>query len=295
MKKTFMLATFFVFALFIGLAQAAQNSEERYYIGIGVSFGVFDKDVLAIGLDDGKEIHNKNGKLNGLVYVSSVLKNSPAEQAGLKRGDILVHTEGTLTVYESLDLEFVVKKIRNRRVGETVDLAFRMINEKGEWVGNTYDKYIPRAKIDSVAWLPMDRVMQSYFSVGGAVQFVVEAKLSENKETGEFTYWHRITNKGKKEVYVQWEVVDKLRTGWWNGMTVIPFKPGESREFVLKSKLLPAMVNKPVRGFEKGFGQNDKELAEGWDFSMSGDTSGVFHRIFGMGANGFIPRRFLKD
>lgn len=295
MKKSLVFAISAIFVFVLGFSHAAENTEERYYIGIGASFGVFHKGLKAIWTDEDKKISNEDGKLNGKIYVSHVLKGSPADKAGLKSGDILFHIDHILAVE---NLEEITRHIKGGAIGETIVLKFFRANESGDlnidWRA-PLEKQVKLAKIDSVAWLPMDQVLQSYFSVGGDVQFVVEAKVSENKEAGEFTYWHRITNNGKKEIYVQWEVADKLRTGWWNRMTLIPFKPGESREFVLKSKLLPTQINRPVWGFKKGYDRADEALEKDYGFSMSGDKSKVWHKDFGIDATGFIPRKFLKE
>lgn len=287
MKKLLILAVSAILVLMFSISHATENTEERYYIGIGASFEVApyiykrSADGATSAID--------------MVYVAGILKGGPAERAGLSVGDVVVSVGDALYPRASVVVEF----IRNKTEGSVAVLKLRKAKQAGfrieELVGEVFEIHVPRAKIDSVAWLPMDRISQSSLSVGGDVQLIVEAKISESKETGEFTYWHRITNKGKKEIYMQWEIIDRLKAGLWPELVLVSFNPGESREFVLKSKLLPTMVDKPVRGFKKGYDRDDKELDKDYGFSMSGDKDNVLHVDFGMGATGFIPRKFLKN
>jgi S1-C subfamily serine protease len=57
------------------------------------------------------------------AYVQTVIKNSPADKAGLKTGDIITEVEGKKVTETSKDT-FVVEIINQKKIGESVKIKY---------------------------------------------------------------------------------------------------------------------------------------------------------------------------
>lgn len=66
------------------------------------------------------------------VYINEVVKDSPAEKAGLKRGNIIVGIDATKT--ETID--DLISALSYKKAGETIKLKIKVL-EKGEYVSKT--------------------------------------------------------------------------------------------------------------------------------------------------------------
>lgn len=92
LKKTVFVSFFSV--IFLHSAHLESGAEiERYYAGIGAQFFTFGRDTLAWGTS-GLEYDNRDGKFTGLAVFSQLLKNGPAENAGIQVDDILLEIDG---------------------------------------------------------------------------------------------------------------------------------------------------------------------------------------------------------
>jgi serine protease Do len=92
------------FAIPINLAKKVLNDIEKYG---AVKRGLIGVQFQELNPDAAEQLHIKN---NVGLYVNEVVPGSGAEQAGLKKGDIIDKVEGN-TVYESSDLQERVARL----------------------------------------------------------------------------------------------------------------------------------------------------------------------------------------
>lgn len=101
------------FAIPINTAQDALRDVQRYgrviVPWVGISYGDVTKEVAQVF-----HLPTKTG-----VIVAEVVKGGPASMAGLKRGDIIVQSNGT-KIEDSGDLQ---KLLRTKRVGDVVQMV----------------------------------------------------------------------------------------------------------------------------------------------------------------------------
>ncbi len=215
-----------------------ESTEARYYTGIGVSLWEVSEGVLGIGSEDGT-INNEHGQITGRILTNLPLKDSSAAQAGMKSNDVILFVDGEDA--QRLGTNAIIQKIRNGQVGEAVHFKIGRLNLQGE-IERTIELSVTRERIDSVAWLFKDYWFSiAMWSNDGEIE--AEYKLTEDTATQEFTYYYRITNRYKKKMFVRWATLDVL---FFNTKTIVPLEPEETREFRLKTKLLPTQRDRSL-------------------------------------------------
>lgn len=227
MKKAF-FGVGIITILFISVTQFfyfSKNREGRYYTGIGIKF-----------VDDSKM---------GL-RVLGVLKGGPAERAGLKFNDVITYIDGKRTKQLGTDgFTRYIKELKGKEKIEWVIVLDILRKKEKNTKFNHIVLAVMLAKIDNAAWTPLDAVFGSRISVGEN-RFAAEAKVYEDKKTGEFVYWHKIVNLSKKDIYVRWKVLNNWSIplfNWFATMIPVHLRAGESKEFIFKSNLAPNMVS----------------------------------------------------
>lgn len=219
------------------------ESEQRYYIGIGIKPWKILEGVSGFSGPNDTMINNENGRFTGLIMVGRVLKDGPADRAGLTPDDVIVSYDGTPV--ERLGVEGMSTSIQIGREGNPVRFTLRRFINNHE-LGDPFDVSVPRAKLDSVAWLPlgMDGLYSSQCSgpSGGPSDGCVEVatKISEDKTAGEFVYEFRMENTYKLPRIVTWDALDKVAGGGHSRGVILTLLPNEPQTFILRSKLLPS-------------------------------------------------------
>ena len=113
------------------IVEKLKNNDEFNAATLGIF--AYDKDVIPY---INQEL-NKNIKLNNGIYVAEVIRNSPAEKAGIQKGDVLIGIDGKtidkmselrIYIYEKeIGDEVTIKYIRNNREYEkTITLAKKL-------------------------------------------------------------------------------------------------------------------------------------------------------------------------
>lgn len=113
------------------IVEKLKNNGEFNAATLGIF--AYDKDVIPY---INQEL-NKNIKLNNGIYVAEVIRNSPAEKAGIQKGDVLIGIDGKtidkmselrIYIYEKeIGDEVTIKYIRNNREYEkTITLAKKL-------------------------------------------------------------------------------------------------------------------------------------------------------------------------
>ena len=113
------------------IVEKLKNNGEFNAATLGIF--AYDKDVIPY---INQEL-NKNIKLNNGIYVAEVIRNSPAEKAGIQKGDVLIGIDGItidkmselrIYIYEKeIGDEVRIKYIRNNREYEkTITLAKKL-------------------------------------------------------------------------------------------------------------------------------------------------------------------------
>ena len=113
------------------IVEKLKNNDEFNAATLGIF--AYDKDVIPY---INQEL-NKNIKLNNGIYVAEVIRNSPAEKAGIQKGDVLIGIDGItidkmselrIYIYEKeIGDEVRIKYIRNNREYEkTITLAKKL-------------------------------------------------------------------------------------------------------------------------------------------------------------------------
>lgn len=260
----FLVCFFFAVTPFTSSASTEEPKEERYYVGIGI-------------------------KLNG-VRIKEVLRGGPAEAAGIRQGDLILSVNGALT--ESIGESGIAKAIGAGNIGEAVHLTIvtaEQPNAEGKARREIVTVAVARASIDRVAWLPLDEEIKTVFGVGDK-KFIISTKLSEDREKSEFVYRYRLTNELRVKAYFQWDILDQATgvLGVWNGYYTIILMPGETKNFVLRSPLLPAFRSARARVLveDDGFGGNP--------MAVEGGVL-LLRPYMGSDAAGFLPEKWLKD
>jgi hypothetical protein len=136
----------------------------------------------------------------------------------------------------------------------------------------------------------------SYAGIVGEGGIRVTAWISE-EPADTFVYTYQIENTTSKRAYIQWEVLDIAASGSWNGMQLFVLDPQESREFVLRSKLLPVEVDRQVKVLkehdDESIAKRALERESGFTASSGKNPTLVFD--MGFGATGFLPRKYLDE
>ena len=113
------------------IVEKLKNNDEFNAATLGIF--AYDKGVIPY---INQEL-NKNIKLNNGIYVAEVIRNSPAEKAGIQKGDVLIGIDGKtidkmselrIYIYEKeIGDEVTIKYIRNNREYEkTITLAKKL-------------------------------------------------------------------------------------------------------------------------------------------------------------------------
>ena len=113
------------------IVEKLKNNGEFNAATLGIF--AYDKDVIPY---INQEL-NKNIKLNNGIYVAEVIRNSPAEKAGIQKGDVLIGIDGItidkmselrIYIYEKeIEDEVRIKYIRNnRKKKKTITLAKKL-------------------------------------------------------------------------------------------------------------------------------------------------------------------------
>ena len=113
------------------IVEKLKNNDEFNAATLGIF--AYDKDVIPY---INQEL-NKNIKLNNGIYVAEVIRNSPAEKAGIQKGDVLIGIDGKtidkmselrIYIYEKeIGDEVRIKYIRNNReYKKTITLAKKL-------------------------------------------------------------------------------------------------------------------------------------------------------------------------
>jgi hypothetical protein len=304
MKKFIVSMSAFLALSISSFAFAAEEgtSEQRFYVGIGIQPMQIDNTrIIAIPTSDGKEIKNGQGQLIGKIFVGGRLKNGPAEKAGLLWTDVILAVDGLSA--DTLGLRGVIEKIADGGEDTSVRLSIGRLDPDGAIV-ETRDVDIPRATIDRVAWLPSAVVSHSKICSGRANGkgkdecISVKSKFTEDKVRGDFVYWYQMTNDTKHTIRLQWEILDKAVSGSYAMMNLVPLPAGTSRQFILRSKLLPGYADKTVRVFV----DTRRKHTVSWQiFKEKGSASVVkslppfLSSTQGFGASGYLPEAYINE
>lgn len=291
--RVLFLAFFSVLPLF---SVAAVNSEDRYYTGIGIQLMWVTSDVRTFFRERNGQtetISNERGQLNGAILIAGVLRGGPAERAGVLDKDVILEIDGVSA--DTLLPAEIAAKIKEKSVGTPTRLSIGRLALDGRVVERR-DIIVKTAKVDKVAWFPAGARYASGIS-HDSIALSVESKFTEDKKTGEFTYWYRLSNTSKSSVRIQWDVLDRVSRARYSSMVIVPLAPGESREFTLKSKHHPAEMRGDVRVLEEGGkskASREKQAKE-WGFTDHGGKMPILDTAVRFGAEGFVPEAFLKE
>ncbi len=146
----------------VGIGFAIPINLARAVVPDMIATGKVSRGWLGIWLEDVNEAEAKKLGLDAVrgVYVDSVFKSSPADQAGLKRGDVLtdfngqeVNNAGQLSVLIATaprDKEAKIDLIRN---GKKLSLSPQIVDREQY---ATAHKSEPLAENDAILWLGME-------------------------------------------------------------------------------------------------------------------------------------------
>src|SRR3989344_2683643 len=290
----------------VAFAQNTSSTEpeviDRYYMGIGIQFNRIDEKTIGFSGAAG-EYKNDHGQFTGKVVVVRLLKNGPAERAGIQTGDILVDVEW-LGIAE-LDLGSIHMIIRTAFTGdETIHLQMRRTDVDGVALKD-FEVEMKREKIDRVAWVPMNQVMRGEMSGGttrGRFRLVFESKVTEDTTTGMFHLWSRVRNRGRIGTLLRWGMLERAMRGADPSlsedfdMVFIALNPGKSREFQLVTREIPTYYGGSAGTVQAFFPAGDdyfRELKNEHGFYMT--PTGVV--TFGAGSSmpGFLPEAWVAD
>ena len=272
----FAVAFFAVGFYLIAPMKEARSAEDpnagRYYVGLGI---VIEKEERGI-------------------RVKRVYPGSPAKQEGLyglEPNDLIIGVDGVSATKVSIQkfqyaarygafdapMWFLVERELLRNASQNALVVFPV--------------HVKRGLVDGSADILRDYITGSV--CGGANEkLLLLARVSEDSETGEFTYWHKIINDSDEQVLIQSELLDRLANGSWNGLQVFHFKPYESREFVLKTKDWPTKREYYVNKLSVASNDISERISK-WGFS--GHSLGRDYALErGCGMVGFLPESSTK-
>jgi len=266
-------------ALFaFGTNSANAEHPDRYYRGIGVEVATFTPEILGIG----EELRNDDGAFNDLTAIVAILSNSPAADAQLKRGDIILSVNG----HDIRSEQELYQRLQASETGESVHLKVRRLDPATRAISEEFEKYIALELIDRVRWIPLDRIIGGSLKTDAAtINF--RSKVREEKDKNTFVYWYQIENKGTEEVMVRWEILDLAAYGRRPFMRLHPLKPGEFKEFTLEVNEYPTYIGgmaQIVKPIQQWLLKHQKETY-GFTAQQEGDWSVTLQSSM----PGFIP------
>ena len=265
----FLFGGFFLIASMKDAHSSEDPNAGRYYVGLGV---VIEKQESGIDV--------------GAIKVLRVFPGSPAEKSDLVPGDLIVGIDGAPA--KDISTRKFMYAAKYGVLGSSMMIT--VLREAGHGVVRITVP-VKRGLVDESAHILRDDIIESMCGKKSE-QLRLQAKVSEDPITGEFTYWHRITNDSDEQVFIQSELLDRLASESWNGLQIFHFKPYESREFVLKSKDWPTKRGYSLNQLFVATNDISERISE-WGFSgHSLWRDYVLGRRCGL--TGFLPERSTK-
>ena len=268
----FLIVGFFVVAPMKEARSAEDPNAGRYYVGLGV---VIEKEERGI-------------------RVKRVYPGSPAKQEGLyglEPGDLIIEVDGVPATKVSIQKFQYAARYGAFGAPMWFWVERELLRNASQNALVVFPVPVKRGLVDGSAHILRDDIIESMCG-GKSEQLRLQAKVSEDPTTGEFTYWHKITNDSDEQVFIQSELLDRLANKSWNGLQIFHFKPYESREFVLKTKDWPTMKEYSINqlfavthdSFERISDSGFRGYSLGKDYVMG----------IGCGLSGFLPEKSTK-